>query len=263
MLITINGAMDASYSSVGPRLKEHLDSSIDSVATIISCSTHQRRIIDDILTLSKLDTSLLRISPSRVQPSAILKDILRMFGTDAQRAGVDLEIVQEVVHSNTRADWVVLDPGRMNQVTINLITNAIKFTQQEDRPKKVTVSMTMSRTRPSEDSCHVDFAPTSVIRDSVHDDVEWGTGDVVYLTITVKDTGCGLTPDQKAKIFNRFSQASPRTHTKYGGSGLGLFISRELVELQGGEIGVASESGVGSTFVSYKVTDIRRSVTNC
>jgi CheY-like chemotaxis protein len=67
----------------------------------------------------------------------------------------------------------------------------------------------------------------------------------------VKDSGCGLTPEEKKKLFNRFAQASPRTHVQYGGSGLGLFISRQLTELQGGEIGVASESGVGSTFAFY------------
>jgi CheY-like chemotaxis protein len=70
-------------------------------------------------------------------------------------------------------------------------------------------------------------------------------------TIQVKDSGCGLTPEEKKKLFHRFSQASPRTHVQYGGSGLGLFISRQLTELQGGEIGVASESGVGSTFAFY------------
>ncbi len=60
-----------------------------------------------------------------------------------------------------------------------------------------------------------------------------------------------MNPEEKNKLFNRFAQASPRTHVQYGGSGLGLFISRQLTELQGGEIGIASESGVGSTFAFY------------
>src|SRR5277367_1882483 len=80
---------------------------------------------------------------------------------------------------------------------------------------------------------------------------DWGTGKEIYLYFAVKDTGRGLDENEKKLLFLRFSQASPRTHIQYGGSGLGLFISRELTELQGGEIGVASERGIGSTFAFY------------
>lgn len=73
----------------------------------------------------------------------------------------------------------------------------------------------------------------------------------MYLYFAVKDTGRGLSDDEKTRLFHRFSQASPRTHVQYGGSGLGLFISRELTELQGGEIGVASTADEGSTFAFY------------
>lgn len=73
----------------------------------------------------------------------------------------------------------------------------------------------------------------------------------MYLTVTVKDTGRGITPDEMKGLFQRFMQASPKTYIKYGGSGLGLFISRELASRQGGRIGVASEAGVGSTFAFY------------
>src|SRR5205814_2140177 len=76
-------------------------------------------------------------------------------------------------------------------------------------------------------------------------------GEEVYVQFAVQDTGRGLTVDEKKLLFIRFSQASPRTHVQYGGSGLGLFISRELTELQGGEIGVSSEAGRGSTFAFY------------
>lgn len=81
--------------------------------------------------------------------------------------------------------------------------------------------------------------------------VHWLRNYDLVDTLQVKDSGCGLTPEEKKKLFNRFSQASPRTHVQYGGSGLGLFISRQLTELQGGEIGVASEAGIGSTFAFY------------
>lgn len=80
---------------------------------------------------------------------------------------------------------------------------------------------------------------------------DWGEGEEIYLEFAVQDTGRGLSPEELKVLFQRFQQASPRTHVQYGGSGLGLFISRELTELQGGEIGVSSESGKGSTFAFY------------
>jgi hypothetical protein len=80
---------------------------------------------------------------------------------------------------------------------------------------------------------------------------DWGEGEEIYLEFAVQDTGRGLSPEELGVLFQRFQQASPRTHVQYGGSGLGLFISRELTELQGGEIGVSSESGKGSTFAFY------------
>ena len=77
-------------------------------------------------------------------------------------------------------------------------------------------------------------------------DPDWGKGEQVFIYFAVQDTGRGLSKEEKKLLFHRFSQANPRTHVQYGGSGLGLFISRELTELQGGEIGVESEAGKGS-----------------
>ena len=76
-------------------------------------------------------------------------------------------------------------------------------------------------------------------------------GESLYVYFAVTDTGRGLEQDETTRLFNRFAQASPRTHVQYGGSGLGLFISRELSEMQGGEIGVESKKGEGSTFAYY------------
>ena len=72
-----------------------------------------------------------------------------------------------------------------------------------------------------------------------------------HARLWVRDEGPGIPPAEQSRIFERFSQASPRTHSKYGGSGLGLFISREMIELQGGEIGVSSRPGHGATFAFY------------
>jgi len=97
----------------------------------------------------------------------------------------------------------------------------------------------------------VSWLPSRAKRTTTTEGAEWGKGEEVYINFAVEDTGRGLTTDEKKLLFQRFSQASPRTHVQYGGSGLGLFISRELTELQGGEIGVASEAGKGSTFAFY------------
>lgn len=80
---------------------------------------------------------------------------------------------------------------------------------------------------------------------------DWGKGEDVYLQFDVCDTGKGLTAEEMSNLFRRFSQASAKTYSQYGGSGLGLFISRELTELQGGQIGVYSVPGHGSTFAFY------------
>ena len=80
---------------------------------------------------------------------------------------------------------------------------------------------------------------------------DWGTGEDLFLHFSVNDTGVGLTSDEMKNLFLRFSQASPKTHVTYGGSGLGLFICKELAELQGGRIGVSSVPGKGSDFKFY------------
>jgi CheY-like chemotaxis protein len=150
-----------------------------------------------------------------------------------------------------KIDWVRLDPSRLLQVLINLTTNAIKFTTAQDK-RTITITLSAYTDPPSHlpDKC-VDYIPARSKRDDITEGKDWGDGQPIYLHFSVSDTGKGLTESEKKLLFLRFSQANPKTHVRYGGSGLGLFISRELVELQGGEIGVSSESGAGSTFAFY------------
>lgn len=134
---------------------------------------------------------------------------------------------------------------------INLTTNAIKFTTTEET-RTIKVILSASRERPSASANPtVSYFPMRSKRTDQTLGPDWGDGEEIYLEFAVCDTGRGLTPEEKKLLFQRFSQASPRTHVQYGGSGLGLFISRELTELQGGEIGVSSEAGKGSTFAFY------------
>ncbi|KAK2625550.1 hypothetical protein QTJ16_004862 [Diplocarpon rosae] len=248
---TLEDFISAEKSSKSPqRLSDALESSIDAAQTIALCAQHQKRIVDDILTLSKLDSALLMVTPVAVQPVAVVQRALKMFEGELDTNDIAMEFCMEKSYLDLEIDWVKLDPSRLLQVLINLTTNAIKFTHGEDK-RTIVVSVGASSERPRGRPDVAYFPSRSKRKDIITDDPEWGTGADVYLHFAVQDTGRGLDEKEKTLLFQRFSQASPRTHVQYGGSGLGLFISRELTELQGGEIGVSSERGVGSTFAFY------------
>lgn len=238
-------------STAPPKLTDLLDSSVEAAQTISLCAQHQKRIVDDILTLSKLDSALLIVTPVAVQPVAVVQRALRMFEGELDSNDIALEFRVEKTYLDMNIDWVKLDPSRLLQVLINLTTNAIKFTSGQDK-RTIVVSIGASSVRPNTDDADVSYFPSRLKRkDLTADEVEWGRGENIYVQFAVQDTGRGLDESEKTLLFQRFRQASPRTHVQYGGSGLGLFISRELTELQGGEIGVASERGIGSTFAFY------------
>jgi CheY-like chemotaxis protein len=229
--------------------RELVDGYVDAAQTIVLCAQHQKRTIDDILTLSKLDSDLLFVTPVEVQPISVIRIALKMFDSELQKSDVELRFHVDPSYSNLAVDWVKLDPSRFLQVLINLTTNAIKFTQTETK-RKISISIGAS-IEPPPGRNGIEYLPRSSNRKDLSLGAAWGTGEIVYLYVEVEDTGRGLDEDERNLLFRRFSQASPRTHVQYGGSGLGLFISRELTELQGGQIGVASKAGVGSTFAFY------------
>ncbi|KAI4095128.1 MAG: hypothetical protein LQ344_001779 [Seirophora lacunosa] len=233
-------------------LDDLLDSNIDAAQTIALCAQHQKRIVDDILTLSKLDSALLLVTPCDVMPVSVVQKSLKMFDGEVQTARIKLEFRIDESFRRLDVQWVKLDPSRLLQVLINLTTNAIKFTTTQAK-RIITVTLAASLQRPSQTPGmnHVSYFPSRAKRRDLTDSADWGHGEKCYLYFAVQDTGRGLSEDETKLLFHRFSQASPRTHVQYGGSGLGLFISRELVELQGGEIGVSSKSGEGSTFAFY------------
>jgi PAS domain S-box-containing protein len=225
--------------------------SIDAAQTIALCAQHQKRIVDDVLTLSKLDSAMLMVTPVDAQPLQVVQRALKMFEGEVQTAGIQMQFVLQDSFNKLGIDWVKIDPSRVLQVLINLTTNAIKFTTTEET-RTIKVILSASRERPSAySSPRVSYFPMRAKRLDQTLGPDWGEGEEIYLEFAVEDTGRGLSPEELKVLFQRFQQASPRTHVQYGGSGLGLFISRELTELQGGEIGVSSESGKGSTFAFY------------
>ncbi|KAH8900446.1 hypothetical protein GQ53DRAFT_128251 [Thozetella sp. PMI_491] len=229
------------------QVQEETKTCLDALQTIVSCSIHQKRVIDDVLTLSKLDSNLILITPIRVQPEAVVENALKMFELECSNENIDLSFARDPSMTSSGAVWVMMDPSRLLQILINLLTNAIKFSRGS-LEKKIVVTLGISSHALPKVWKGITFAATRTTSQNILDNPEWGQGRKAYIWITVEDTGCGLAPAEQCNLFTRFSQATPRTHVQYGGSGLGLFISKSLAELQSGCIGVRSEAGVGSTF---------------
>ncbi|OAR03642.1 hypothetical protein LLEC1_00900 [Akanthomyces lecanii] len=226
-------------------------SCLEAAATISLCAQHQKLIVDDILTVSKLHSNLLQLTPSVEQPDMILRQAIKMFESEALAKDIHMAIEHPPDQDENARGPVILDPSRVLQILINLISNAIKFTMPSSN-RVITVGTSILLGPPTEaDIPDFHFAPLENEGNKSNNWNDWGGGIPVYVCFKVRDTGCGLAPQEQKALFRRFKQASPRTHARYGGSGLGLFISKKLTELHGGQIGMASKAGDGTTFLFY------------
>lgn len=180
-----------------------LDNNIDAAQTITLCAQHQKRIVDDVLTLSKLDAARLLVTPVDVQPGSVVQRALKMFEGELQTADISLDFrVDDSLHT-LRIDWVRLDPSRLLQVLINLTTNAIKFTTTEEK-RSIIVRLGASLQRPSEQpSKTVDYVPSRSKGKDTTSSPDWGTGEMVYITFAIRDTGRGLSESEKKLLFLR------------------------------------------------------------
>jgi two-component system sensor histidine kinase/response regulator len=169
-------------------------------------------IINDILDFSKIEAGKLNIEKTEFDLEQVLDTVSNLVSQKAQEKGLEFSIrIAKDVPLN-----LIGDPLRISQIITNYCSNSVKFTENGD----IVVTI----------------------------DVEERFEENIRLRFAVRDTGIGLTPEQRNKMFQSFSQADSSTTRKYGGTGLGLAISKRLAELMGGTTWVESEYGKGSTF---------------
>ncbi|POS73398.1 hypothetical protein DHEL01_v208212 [Diaporthe helianthi] len=224
---------------------------IDCADTILICVSHQSVLVDDILNFSKLDSAMMSLAPSVSQPKWVLSKQLKVFQAELKTNHIGFEYAMDASFSEVGVDWVVADLSRIKQVLVNLMTNAIKFTSRMKGRRTIKVTMAASDERPISYPANVVFFNDYKEEGDQTRGPEWGDGPPLYLMVAVTDTGIGISTQDQERLFERFRQATPKTSEKYGGSGLGLSISRKLCQLHGGDIGVGSNEGHGSTFGFY------------
>jgi signal transduction histidine kinase/CheY-like chemotaxis protein len=166
------------------------------------------RVINDVLDFSRLESGRVDIEALPYEPAAVTREVTELLGPMAQAKGLRLACeLDPDLH-----DWALGDAGRVRQVLLNLVGNAIKFSARGE------VRLTLAAPEPGR--------------------LRW----------SVSDQGIGMSPSQLVRVFSPFVQADASVARRYGGSGLGLAISRHLVRAMGGELGATSEAGIGSTF---------------
>jgi two-component system sensor histidine kinase/response regulator len=177
-----------------------------------AASRNMLGILNDILDLSKIEAGMLTVESVEFDLEGVLKDVTDLLAEKAASKGLELiiDFPSDVPHA------LVGDPLRIGQILLNFGSNALKFTEHGEIAIQVR---------------------------QIEEDA-----DSVLLKIAVRDSGIGIGPEQLARLFQPFQQADASTTRKYGGTGLGLTIVRDLARLMGGEVGAESTPGSGSTF---------------
>ena len=181
------------------------------VSVINNSASALLNIINDILDFSKIEAGAFEIDPVPFDFKSSINDVTSLMLTAAQEKGIELIIN----YPSNLPKHFIGDVGRLRQVVTNLVGNAVKFTESGH----ITIDVGVQRSR-----------------------------DMAVCTLDVKDTGIGISPEKMNRIFEKFTQADGSTTRVYGGTGLGLTISKHIVEMMGGKMHVESTLGQGSTF---------------
>jgi len=178
---------------------------------ILNNGKHLLHVINDILDISKIEAGQLSIEKIPVSQVKLIKDVEWLIGSAIREEGLYFDVHYEF----PIPDNIKTDPTRLKQILLNLLGNAKKFTPAG------SVSLTVKYLQEQKKMCY-----------------------------EVKDTGIGMTPQEQAKLFKAFTQADDSTTREFGGTGLGLYISRQLAQMLGGDLVCSSEKGEGSLFVA-------------
>jgi signal transduction histidine kinase/ActR/RegA family two-component response regulator len=188
------------------------------VETIQTSSENLLTILNDILDFSKIEAGKMNIESTLIDLDKLLEEVMIIFSKQAKDKSIQLsKFIGNAMIKQFRGDIL-----RIRQVLINLVSNAIKFT--DNGYVKIIVEI------------------DELLRAQTDD------ARIAKLRFSVKDDGIGISEEKQRKIFESFEQEDTSTSRKYGGIGLGLSISKKLVELMGGEIGLTSEKNIGTTF---------------
>jgi len=187
--------------------------------TIQSCCHSLMSLVNDILDVSKFDAGKIQLERTPFNPRSSIEQTLQVVAERAQTKNIQL--VSYI--SPDVPEYLIGDPGRIHQILLNLLSNAVKFTGEGE----IIISASQS------DAKHK----------GKHD-----TSKRFWITFTIKDSGIGISKSQQKKLFQPFMQADSTTTRKYGGTGLGLTLCKQLASMMGGSIDVYSKPDCGSEF---------------
>lgn len=244
-------------------LLSDLEEDVEALESIYQCGLVQERIAGDVLSLARIQLDMLSLYDVEMDLRKEARKVVSVFSSEAKSKKIELVLEFGQSLDMAKVAGIKTDPVRLGQVVTNLISNgasvlhmsltlAMRFTATSD-VRRITTTYNISFVPPADDSCAL---PSSI---ALPDNTPPAEDTPLWLFISVRDTGPGLGPKELAMLFKRFSQGNKMIHTRYGGSGLGLFICRsesssvilltvEITEMLGGRIEVRSNLGEGSVF---------------